>query len=237
MSKPLQAVVLVGGLGTRLGSLTADTPKPMLEIGGKPFLEYLVLLLRRNQVRRILFCVGHLSEVIRNYFDGGQRFGLQIDYNQEPRPSGTGGALLLAAHKLEDVFFVLNGDTLFDIPLANLQNTIAEGNASGVLALRLMDDVRRFGTVDFNGRDIVAFAENGSGRQRLINGGIYCLKKSSIAELSHLPCSLERDLFPKLASNGRLRGERFESYFVDIGVPEDLSRARVEFPARFRSLF
>src|SRR4051812_5655814 len=117
MKPTTQAVVLVGGRGTRLGELTQTTPKPMLPIGGRPFLEYLVQLLAQNGFPRLLFCVSHLADVIRNHFGSGVNFGVEIDYSSEPVPSGTGGALLLAREKLDDTFLVMNGDTIFDIPM------------------------------------------------------------------------------------------------------------------------
>src|SRR5580692_4094843 len=109
-----QAVILVGGRGTRLGDLTVNTPKPMLPVGGVPFLEYQLNFLRPYGVTRVLFCAGYLAGHIERHFETGERFGFEIQYCIEETPAGTGGALLGARHLLDPVSFVLNGDTLFE---------------------------------------------------------------------------------------------------------------------------
>src|SRR5712671_242507 len=120
MSSTTQAVILVGGRGTRLGELTRTIPKPMLPVGGRPFLEYLLQLLRREGFTRVLFCTSHLAEAVQDHFGDGSRFGLTAGYTREPQPLGTGGALRFAREHLDEQFLVLNGDTIFDIPLRHL---------------------------------------------------------------------------------------------------------------------
>src|SRR6266568_5297270 len=125
MDSDYQAVVLVGGLGTRLGEITRVVPKPMLPVGNKPFLEYLIRLLVREGVRRVHFCTSHLAGVVSDHFGDGTKFGVAISYSHEPSPLGTGGALVLATDQLDETFFVLNGDTIFDAPLSPLYETLA----------------------------------------------------------------------------------------------------------------
>ena len=234
MASVSQAVILVGGRGTRLGSLTESTPKPMLPVGGRPFLEYVIAFLRRNEIARVLFCVSHLGEVICDHFGDGERFSLRIDYGVEPKPSGTGGALVLAADKLDETFFVLNGDTIFDVPLRQLTALLANHPTTrAAMALRQVDDVVRYGSVQLEGDLVTAFEEKGRQGAGLINGGIYCLKRETLELLPAGTSSLERDLFPQLAANRQLCAFANDGYLIDIGVPEALARAQAELPMRF----
>ncbi|TAK94650.1 MAG: mannose-1-phosphate guanyltransferase, partial [Verrucomicrobia bacterium] len=226
-------VVLVGGLGTRLGELTRSVPKPMLPIGGRPFLEHIVALLGRNGVGRVVFCVSHLGEVIRNHFGAGEKFGVAISYSHEPSPLGTGGAIRLARAQLDDQFLVLNGDTIFDIPLPQLAQLLtAHPTALAAMALRRVDDAGRYGSVRLDGEHVVAFEEKGRTGAGLINGGIYCLRRDALAHLPESASSLERDLFPRLAAARQLCARAFDGYFIDIGIPADLARANEELPKR-----
>jgi D-glycero-D-manno-heptose 1,7-bisphosphate phosphatase len=233
-----QAVVLVGGRGTRLGVVTERTPKPMLPVDGKPFLEYLLLFLRRFEVRRILFCSGYRAEQIEDHFGCGERFGFEIQYSVEKTPAGTGGALLLAGGFLDSTFFVLNGDTLFETNLRKLSLLLLSGSAERLasIALRWVSDVSRYGRTLLEGNDIVAFAEKGAAGAGLINGGVYCLKRAVLELLPKAPCSIERDLFPRLAAMGSIAGLPSESFFLDIGLPETLRQAQKELPQRFQGV-
>jgi D-glycero-D-manno-heptose 1,7-bisphosphate phosphatase len=234
MASVSQAVILVGGRGTRLGSLTESTPKPMLAVGGRPFLEYLIALLQRNEISRVLFCISHLGEAIRHHFGDGERFGLSIDYGVEPKPCGTGGALVLAADKLDETFLVLNGDTIFDIPLIQLTALLANHHTTfAAMALRQVDDVVRYGSVQLERNLVTAFEEKGRQGPGLMNGGTYCLKREALGLLPAGTFSLEQDLFPQLAANRQLCAFASDGYFIDIGVPEALARAQVELPSRF----
>jgi D-glycero-D-manno-heptose 1,7-bisphosphate phosphatase len=228
-----QAVVLVGGRGTRLGSFTESTPKPMLPVSGRPFLEYVIAYLRRNEVTRALFCVSHLATVIRDHFGDGERFGLHIDYAVEPTLAGTGGALVLAADKLDETFFVLNGDTIFDVPLRRLAMLLTtHPKTLAAMALRQVENVLRYGSVTLKGNLVTAFEEKGRPGTGLINGGCYCLKRAALELLPTGTSSLERDLFPRLAANRQLCAFSSDRYFIDIGVPEALARAEMEVSTR-----
>lgn len=236
-----QAVILCGGRGTRLGALTADMPKPLLPVGDSPFLDTLLFELGRRGFRRILMLAGFAAGQISAYATATplrERFGLDLEVAIEAEPAGTGGALWQARDRLDDSFLMVNGDSWFDMNLrdlaARLDSAALDGSrrALGALALRQLPDAARYGTVRLAGDRIAEFsarpARAGPG---LVSGGVYALHRG-IVELLASPASLEADLFPRLAAEGRLRGAVFDGYFVDIGVPDDLARARREIPER-----
>lgn len=223
-----QAVILCGGLGTRLGHLTADTPKPLLEIGGTPFLETLVREVARSGIRRFLLLAGHLAPKVEAFaMDLQDRLGsgYSIEVEIEARPGGTGGALFAARHRLDDLFVMMNGDSFFDVPLHSLADCMADSRVGGAIALREVSDVSRYGEVVLEDGLITQFDEkSGTARPGLINGGVYLLRKTALDRLDP-NSSLERDFFPKLAAQGRLAGKVFDSFFIDIGLPETYEEA------------
>ena len=223
-----QAVILCGGLGTRLGQLTADTPKPLLEIGGTPFLETLIREIARSGIRTFLLLAGHLAPKVEAFAaDLLNRLGsgYSIDVVVEARPAGTGGALYGARDRLDDLFVLLNGDSFFDIPLHRLADGLRDPDAAGVIALRTVDDVSRYGEVTLEGGLITQFHEkSGEVRAGVINGGVYILTRDALEQLEP-DSSLERDFFPELAAHGKLAGEVFDRFFIDIGLPETYEEA------------
>jgi D-glycero-D-manno-heptose 1,7-bisphosphate phosphatase len=233
-----QAVILCGGRGTRLGALTADMPKPLLPVDEAPFLDLLLFELGRHGIRRILLLAGFAAARIADYAAATPlkaRFGLDVEVAVEPEPAGTGGALWHARGRLDDSFLMLNGDSWFDINLRDLALRLTQEPAAlGALALRRLPDAARYGTVRLDGERIAAFAERpAGGGPGLVSGGVYALRRA-VADGLEPRASLEADVFPRLAGAGRLRGFAFDRYFVDIGVPEDLARARREIPRRRR---
>jgi D,D-heptose 1,7-bisphosphate phosphatase len=234
-----QAAILCGGRGTRLGPIAADTPKPLLPVGDSPFLDVLVFELARHGIKKILLLAGFHARKIIEYAESTPlkaRFGLEIGVSVEPQPAGTGGALWQARYKLDDRFFLLNGDSWFDLNLLALAGpAVKDASTAGIIALRRVEDAARFGVVDVSGDRIVGFAERpaqpGSG---LISGGVYALRRAPLFAGLEPDCSLERDVFPRLAQASRLLGVACDGYFVDIGVPDDLARARREVPERRR---
>ena len=217
-----QAVVLVGGLGTRLGELTKETPKPLLEVGGRPFLHWLLAELRRYGISDILLLAGFRADRLQPITEAFPEVRVIV----EPEPLGTGGALRHAAEHLDERFFFLNGDSFFDVNLWDLALGSDQGLAT--LALRPVEDVSRYGPAVLDGERITRFAErpetDGPG---LINGGVAVLSR---AILDHLPsagaASIERQVYPRLAEQGLLRGKAYVRPFIDIGVPEDFARAQ-----------
>lgn len=228
-----QAVFLVGGLGTRLGALTRSTPKPLMDVGGRPFLLWLAEEVARQGVRELLFLSGYLAPQIEAMAAGLAEQGLRTQVSVEPEPLGTGGALAHARDRLAEAFFLLNGDSLFRIALAELA---CGPEASGVLArlaLRPEADVGRYGAVDLKAGHVTGFREKAAsaGGPGLINGGVYWMRRAVLEQAPQGAFSLERDLFPQLAKQERLEGRVFEAPFIDIGLPSSLQEAQAYVPA------
>jgi D,D-heptose 1,7-bisphosphate phosphatase len=226
MKPPIQAVILAGGLGTRLGSKTETLPKPMMDIAGRPFLDYLVQNLRRQGVNEIVLSIGYLSDAIRSYFGTGENHGLSIRYAVEESPLGTGGALRNCLPMLRERFFVMNGDTLFDVNLAALANA-SPGN---VMAMLPVDDSSRYGRVTLEDGRVARFEEKGDQGPGVINGGVLCLDRDVLAGLPDGKSSLEQDFLPRLVYQGTLSGFISNGFFIDIGVPDSLANAQSSIP-------
>ena len=234
-----QCAVLVGGLGTRLGALTAATPKPILPCGGRPFLAWLLREYARFGVNEFLLLTGHLSAEIEKAAADIQAAlprRATITLSEEPIRAGTGGAVFHARDRLHDRFLLCNGDSVFDANLANLLAAAARDgdDVSGRIMLRALDDASRYGVVELDGDHVIAFRERPpAGSPGIINGGVYLFHRRLIDSLGPA-CSLESDVMPALAAAGSLRGTLGEGYFLDIGVPADFARAQTEIPAHFR---
>jgi D-glycero-D-manno-heptose 1,7-bisphosphate phosphatase len=222
-----QAVILAGGLGTRLGEKTASLPKPMMDIAGRPYLDYLIRHLVRQGIEDVLLSVGYLHESIVDFFGDGSDHGLSIRYVTEDHPLGTGGALRNCLPHLAERFFVLNGDTLFDVNLAALETT----SGRNVMALRSVPEMSRYGGVKVHEGIVTRFVEKGDSGPGHINGGVLCLNRSALEHLPDGRSSIELDLLPALVANGTLAAFTSNGFFIDIGLPETLDRAQTEIPA------
>ena len=228
-----EAIVLAGGFGTRLRSVVADLPKPMAPVNGKPFLHYVLLRLQQSGIRRVILSVGYLHEKIQSHF-GAEYLGMQISYAIEKEPLGTGGGIRLAMGQCTDAHvLVVNGDTLFAIPYPDFFEQHLGSSADVSLALRRIEDGARYGTIELNGKRIIAFREKSpdhSGVQ-LINGGIYAIRRKSFMHSTEASknFSIETDFFALQTEHLQLQGFVYENYFIDIGVPEDYQQAQEEF--------
>lgn len=227
-----QAVVLCGGLGSRLGSLTATTPKPLLPVAGKPFLERLLFEIKRHGIGRILLLAAHRSADIRDFArEASTRLKVDIDVAVEPDSAGTGGALWHAKDRLEQRFFLFNGDSWFDFNLLDLPQ---RGTAANLItiALRRTVDASRYGVAECEGANVRQFgtAASHSG-PALVNAGVYAVHKP-IVEYLRPNCSLERDVLEPLARRGYVGGGVYDGFFIDIGTPGDYERAQTDIPAR-----
>jgi D-glycero-D-manno-heptose 1,7-bisphosphate phosphatase len=234
-----QAVILCGGMGTRLGALTAATPKPLLPVGNQPFLQILIQEVARSGVREFLLLAGHMADQVVAFAEAATaHFGgaLAIDVAAEGAPAGTGGALFEACGHLAPEFLLLNGDSFLDMQLGRLATCLAaEPEAAAAIALREVEDSGRYGSVHVEGSRVVRFEEKNLGASAgLINGGIYAFRRDALLPLLRPVCSLERDVLPVLAAQGKLHGVEADGFFIDIGLPETFAQAQQELIAHRR---
>jgi D-glycero-alpha-D-manno-heptose 1-phosphate guanylyltransferase len=227
----IPAVVLAGGLGTRLAAVSEGLPKPMLEVAGRPFLEYVLDTLIDAGVSQIVLAVSYRWNILRRHFGDSYR-GASVEYSVEEQPLGTGGAIrqCLNDHQLAQAL-ILNGDTLFRIDLADLVARHKQSAAKVTMALRRVDNASRYGLVTCDNSGIVtAFRSDGDGKPGLINGGTYVVNTLHLDGVELPPgFSFERDFLERYVSRIRPLGVESSGYFVDIGIPEDLARARIDF--------
>ena len=230
-----QCAILIGGMGTRLGSLTSETPKPLLRIGGIPFLETLVGEALRRGFSDIVLLAGFRADVVEEYAAGLRSrlpAGCTVRVSIEPEPLGTGGAVLHAASLLDESFLLLNGDTWFDFNWLGLF-AIADGGCA-VAAREVPDGARHESlniAADGNVTGIVPRSEHTG--HALINGGVYIFRKSALMGFPDR-FSIESDLLPALIDRSQLRGHQYDGFFLDIGVPEAFDAAQTQIPARRR---
>lgn len=225
-----EAIILAGGLGTRLRTVVADVPKCMAPVKGVPFISYIITALQKQGVTRFIFSLGYKSEVVIDYLDAHFDL-LEKAYVIEEEPLGTGGAIKEACNYAEcENVLIFNGDTFFDIDLEKLSAFHLQNNAACSLALKPMTHFSRYGAVDVDGNNnVTAFHEKQFCESGLINGGIYALEVKAILE-APLPdkFSFEKDFLEKNAGTGKLSAMAFDNYFIDIGIPEDYERANHE---------
>lgn len=226
-----EAVILAGGLGTRLRPVVNDVPKPLALVGGRPFLEYQLDYLIAQGIGRVVLSVGYLWHKIEQHF--GDRYkSLNIAYAVEAEPLGTGGGLLQATALCQPDagLLVLNGDTWFPVPLAELSAIQQQRQADVTIALRQANSAGRYaGIVLDNNNRIVNFLSSGDEGSGWINGGVYLISPQILVQWrsqSGKALSLEQDLLEAgIAASLNCYGYPADAAFIDIGVPEDYARA------------
>ena len=232
----MEAIILAGGLGTRLRPAISGLPKSMAGINGRPFLEYLLDRLIQYGADHVILSVGYMHAHISDYF-GNKYKSLQISYAIEEQPLGTGGGIRLALEQAKsDNVLVLNGDTLFMLDLHAFNDFHADRKSLFSIALRKVDETGRYGAVNIDAKERIAgFAEKQVfGGPGYINAGVYIISKKYFLDFP-LPqvFSLEKDFLEKEYMNGAFYGFTSSDYFIDIGIPEDYSKAQVEFKKLF----
>ncbi len=227
-----EAVILAGGLGTRLRPAVRHLPKSMAEINGRPFLDYQLGYLEEWGIEHIVISVGYKSEIIKKHF-GPSFKSKEIDYAVENEPLGTGGGTKKSFESIKgDAAFILNGDTFFKVDLQQLFEFKKNKEIHVCMSLLKVDDVSRYGSVETD-KDfrITGFAEKGIKKGKgYINGGVYIIDKNYFLDFDFPDkFSIEKDFFEKYYQKEQFYGMVSNSYFIDIGIPEDYERAKKEF--------
>lgn len=228
--KITEAIILAGGLGTRLKSVLPDLPKCMAPVSGKPFLFFLISYFRQRGIEKFILSLGYRHEIIEEYIH--QEYGSDgFTFSVEREPLGTGGAIKLACPYAEsDDVLVINGDTMFAIDVAKLSSFHHSRKADCSLSLKPMKNFDRYGVVKLNpDSSIESFHEKRSYTEGLINGGVYALNVPSML-IENLPekFSFEKDYLELLYSRRSMFGVIQDEYFIDIGIPEDYNKAQQE---------
>ncbi|EAI8485295.1 D-glycero-D-manno-heptose 1-phosphate guanosyltransferase [Campylobacter jejuni] len=216
----MQAIILCGGLGTRLKSVIKNIPKPMAPINDKPFLEFIFEYLKKQGIKEVILAVSYKYEVMQEYFKD-EFLGIKIKYSIEKEPLGTGGAIKEALKFIKNEAYVLNGDTFFDIDLSKLKL-----NRSKIcLALKQMNDFDRYGTVELDSKNYIKlFKEKEFKKQGLINGGIYFLNKDIFNDFTLQEKFSFEEFLQENYEKLKAKAHIFDNYFIDIGVPGDYGR-------------
>lgn len=230
MLEDIKALILCGGLGTRLRPLTHVIPKPLLPLGKRPILEHQIRFLQKNGIKNIVLATGYKREMIWKYFSTAklESFNVSIEYIVEKKALGTGGGIKNASSKLDSTFLVLNGDIILDsLDIKKLVNFHKKQAGIGTILLKKVPDPSRYGVVRLQDNQITAFIEKPKGmKNEPINAGWYVLEPEIFDIIPEGKVSIERKIFPKLADEGKLHGYLYEGYWGDIGIPEDYKRVQ-----------
>ncbi|MDR0429447.1 MAG: nucleotidyltransferase family protein [Tannerellaceae bacterium] len=226
----MEAIVLAGGMGTRLQSVVSDVPKCMAPVAGKPFLYYILATLENAGFEHIILSLGYKHEMIEDWLDT-LSFSMRVSFVVEREPLGTGGAVRYALSQAEEEdVFILNGDTFLGVNYTGMLTLHQQTNALATLALKQMESFDRYGIVETDGAShrIIRFLEKQYCESGWINGGTYLIKKNTLITFDE-KFSLEKDFFEKEVAKSVLSGFLSDGYFIDIGIPEDYAQAQVDF--------
>ena len=228
----VSAIILAGGLGTRLRNEVPDLPKPMAPINGKPFLEYLLDYWHTQGIEHFHLSIGYMGDKIYNYF-GIKYKDAKLSYSIENKPLGTGGGLKLSLNEISshNDLLLLNGDTFFKIPLQEIKNFHLINNSLMTLSLFKFNESKRFGEIILDkNSSIINFKEKSESLSGFANGGVYMLNKNKLRNFlqpfEREKVSLENDIIRLLIESKKiLKGIKFKKPFLDIGVPKDFQKA------------
>ncbi len=226
----MKAVILAGGKGTRLAPYTKILPKPLMPIGDMPILEILLRQMKNAGVTEAILTVGHLAELLRTFFQDGERFGLKIQYSYEDKPLGTAGPLSLVADQLKETFLVTNGDVLTTLNLAELMQAHRRSGALATIASHARKVKIDLGVLQFDGsNDVVDYIEKPT-YDFFVSMGIYVFEPEVLKYIPYQEYLDFPDLVLKLLAHGeRVMGYRFDGYWQDLGRAEDYEQAVQEF--------
>jgi mannose-1-phosphate guanylyltransferase len=227
-----KAIILAGGLGTRLRPLTDKTPKPLLPVKGKPIIEHAIDNFRKHGIKDIILSIGYKADIIRGYFKDGSDFGVNISYCIEEEPLGTGGSLKESSKGATETFVAINGDNLADFDWTSMLQQHKETAAKITLALFPVEDVTQFGIARLDGKKIVEFIEKPKVEEapsNLNNAGGYIFEPDALDILPEGKSSIERDCFEKLASKGVVYAHTHNGQWFPTDTLEKYNKADEEF--------
>jgi D-glycero-alpha-D-manno-heptose 1-phosphate guanylyltransferase len=221
-----EAIILAGGLGTRLREVVGDLPKPLAPVNGRPFLAWMLDVLREQGIARVILATGYRGDQVEVALGTDWR-GMALEYSREPRPLGTGGAIELAARRISaDSFFVVNGDTWLRLDYKAFDAKARESGTRLGIALTRVDNVGRYGAVRTEGNKIAGFVEKGGAGPGYINAGVYRVRRDLLSEFPRgEPFSFEQQVLMPLVAREAVFAYTETSGFIDIGVPDDYARA------------
>lgn len=226
MKKIKEAIVLAGGMGTRLRSVVKDLPKPMADVCGSPFLTHLLDFLSSSGVESVVLSVGHMRDSVIGHY-GFCHNGMEIDYAVEESPLGTGGAIREALKHVDgEDAFILNGDSIIILDLRKMAKFHRGNGASLTMAIKPVSDCSRYGAVRLEGHKVIGFEEKGVRGPGYINAGVYAVRKDCFTNLPGWRFSFEND-FLRSNTEGTYAFIS-DDYFIDIGIPEDYMKAQTE---------
>jgi len=201
----MKAIILAGGFGTRLRPLTDDVPKPLLPIKNLPIIEHAILNFRKHGIKDVILSIGYKSDMIKEYFGDGSKFGINIEYFVEDEPLGTGGAIKKAAEFITETFLAINGDNLADFDWTKIIEDHKTHNGKITLTLYPVEDVTQYGIAKLHENKILEFIEKPTVEKapsNLNNAGAYVMEKEVLDMLPEGFCMIEKDCFEKLAPQG-----------------------------------
>ncbi|WP_312647418.1 nucleotidyltransferase family protein [Aminipila sp.] len=225
----MEAIILAGGFGTRLSHIVSDVPKPMAPVENQPFIKYIVDDLIQKGISKIVFAVGYKKYCIIDFF-GGQYKNCKIEYSEEDTPLLTGGAIKKAIKNcIEDLVFIINGDTFFDVNLNEMMDFHKLKQSEVTIASKAMKDFDRYGTLVLQENRILEFKEKQKCKNGIINGGYYLINKDLLDNVNIDKFSFENDYLEKKTRQNRMFAFLSDGYFIDIGVEEDYKKAQKDF--------
>ncbi|MBW2977231.1 nucleotidyltransferase family protein [Candidatus Woesearchaeota archaeon] len=228
----MKAIILAGGLGTRLRPLTNTIPKPLLLIKGKPIIEHAITNLKKHGISDIILSIGYKAGEIKKYFGDGIKFGVNISYSIEEEPLGTGGAVRFAAKDIKEHFILLWGDNLMDLDVSRLINSHKENNAKITMTLTPREDVEHFGVAKLDAEKILHFVEKPKREEapsNLINAGAFVINPDALKILPEGKSNIERECFELLAKQGVVYAYKHPGQWFPTDTLEKYKKADEEF--------
>lgn len=231
----MEAIILAGGMGTRLRSLVKDIPKPMADIAGSPFLSYLLQYCSENGVNHVVLAVGYKHEIIQDQY-GKQFQNIKISYSVEDEPLGTGGAILKASKLcFTDEVLILNGDSIIQADLSDFLIAHRQSDSDFTIIGKEMSNFDRYGTLQIEGTRVIGFEEKKWKERGVINSGVYCLNLLKFNTLTFpLKFSFELDFIEVYVNQWSFNHWKSDGFFIDIGIPEDYLKAQKMLPQHFK---